>query len=104
MVLSAYLVLVYVYCIQIDFPIFSSFFFFLTLEQTSAGAVVLTDVVFWGLLVPLLSEHFKVNLVGTLYFSDVSEVNELQNVPIPILLLKFLQLRVSLVDHDVVVH
>ncbi|XP_039127628.1 uncharacterized protein LOC120263720 isoform X3 [Dioscorea cayenensis subsp. rotundata] len=31
--------------------------------QTSAGAVVLTDVVFWGLLVPLLSEHFKVNLI-----------------------------------------
>lgn len=32
--------------------------------QTSAGAVVLTDVVFWGLLVPFLSsEYFRVNLV-----------------------------------------
>nr|CAD1828604.1 unnamed protein product [Ananas comosus var. bracteatus] len=32
--------------------------------QTSAGAVVLTDVVFWGLLVPFLSsEYFRVNLI-----------------------------------------
>ncbi|KAM0948436.1 hypothetical protein DsansV1_C06g0059371 [Dioscorea sansibarensis] len=34
--------------------------------QTSAGAVVLTDVVFWGLLVPLSSDkHFSVNLIMT---------------------------------------
>ncbi|XP_073113688.1 uncharacterized protein [Elaeis guineensis] len=32
--------------------------------QTSAGAAVLTDVVFWGLLVPFLSsEHFSLNLI-----------------------------------------
>ncbi|KAG6487666.1 hypothetical protein ZIOFF_056257 [Zingiber officinale] len=32
--------------------------------QTSAGAVVLTDFVFWALLVPLLSvEHFKLDLL-----------------------------------------
>ncbi|KAH7678584.1 hypothetical protein IHE45_06G006000 [Dioscorea alata] len=32
--------------------------------QASAGAVVLTDIVFWGLLVPFSSDkHFKVNLI-----------------------------------------
>ncbi|XP_020101194.1 uncharacterized protein LOC109719082 isoform X4 [Ananas comosus] len=32
--------------------------------QTSAGAVVLTDIVFWGLLVPFLSvEHFSLDLL-----------------------------------------
>ncbi|XP_073014342.1 uncharacterized protein [Typha latifolia] len=32
--------------------------------QTSAGAVLLTDVVFWGILVPFLSSaHFSVNLI-----------------------------------------
>uniref|UniRef100_A0A1D1ZFH9 3-methyl-2-oxobutanoate hydroxymethyltransferase n=1 Tax=Anthurium amnicola TaxID=1678845 RepID=A0A1D1ZFH9_9ARAE len=32
--------------------------------QTSAGAVILTDVVFWGLIVPFLSnEHFTLNLL-----------------------------------------
>ncbi|CAL9206144.1 unnamed protein product [Musa hybrid cultivar] len=32
--------------------------------QTSAGAVALTDIVFWGLLVPFLSvEHFKLDLL-----------------------------------------
>ncbi|RZS14689.1 hypothetical protein BHM03_00046410 [Ensete ventricosum] len=32
--------------------------------QTSAGAVTLTDIVFWGLLVPFLSaEHFKLDLL-----------------------------------------
>ncbi|THU55943.1 hypothetical protein C4D60_Mb11t11970 [Musa balbisiana] len=37
---------------------------FHSLEQTSAGAVALTDIVFWGLLVPFLSvEHFKLDLL-----------------------------------------
>lgn len=76
-------------------------FFFLTLEQASAGAVVLTDIVFWGLLVPFSSDkQFKVNLVGTMYYSDVYEINELQNVFIPILLWKFHKLKFSLFDHD----
>ncbi|MQM10976.1 hypothetical protein Taro_043876 [Colocasia esculenta] len=33
-------------------------------RKTSAGAVILTDIVFWGLIVPFLSnEHFKLNVL-----------------------------------------
>ncbi|XP_077218230.1 protein rolling protein isoform X2 [Tasmannia lanceolata] len=35
-----------------------------TVYQTCAGAVMLTDIVFWGLIVPFLSnEHFSLNLL-----------------------------------------
>ncbi|RRT80908.1 hypothetical protein B296_00007740 [Ensete ventricosum] len=49
---------------------------FHSLEQTSAGAVALTDIVFWGLLVPFLSvEHFKLDLVRALYLYNISKKN-----------------------------
>ncbi|OVA13548.1 hypothetical protein BVC80_379g80 [Macleaya cordata] len=35
-----------------------------TVYQTCAGAVILTDLVFWGLIVPFISiEHLKLNLI-----------------------------------------
>ncbi|RWW19585.1 hypothetical protein BHE74_00003390, partial [Ensete ventricosum] len=52
------------------------FLLFHSLEQTSAGAVALTDIVFWGLLVPFLSvEHFKLDLVRALDLYNISKEN-----------------------------
>ncbi|XP_042390829.1 uncharacterized protein LOC121982038 isoform X2 [Zingiber officinale] len=56
--------------------------------QTSAGAVVLTDIVFWGLLVPFLTdEHFKLDLLTgcmhTLNFIFLLLDTTLNSLPFP---------------------
>ncbi|XP_042395558.1 uncharacterized protein LOC121985908 isoform X2 [Zingiber officinale] len=56
--------------------------------QTSAGAVVLTDIVFWGLLVPFLTdEHFKLDLLmgcmHTLNFIFLLLDTTLNSLPFP---------------------
>ncbi|CAL9078991.1 unnamed protein product [Musa textilis] len=56
--------------------------------QTSAGAVTLTDIVFWGLLVPFLSaEHFKLDLLmgcmHTLNLVFLLLDTALNNLPFP---------------------
>ncbi|WOL15796.1 hypothetical protein Cni_G24577 [Canna indica] len=56
--------------------------------QTSAGAVVLTDIVFWGLLVPFLSvQHFKLDLLmgcmHTLNFVFLLLDTALNSLPFP---------------------
>ncbi|XP_042390830.1 uncharacterized protein LOC121982038 isoform X3 [Zingiber officinale] len=55
---------------------------------TSAGAVVLTDIVFWGLLVPFLTdEHFKLDLLTgcmhTLNFIFLLLDTTLNSLPFP---------------------
>ncbi|KAL0919024.1 hypothetical protein M5K25_011091 [Dendrobium thyrsiflorum] len=62
----------------------------LIVYQTSAGAVILTDVVFWSLLVPFMSNvHFRVNLImaclhslNAIFLLVDSALNSLVSLPV----------------------